>query len=96
MVVAEIYCIVLTVSLVSLLCLGGGVLNPSLLENCGVGLRYVLQQPRYSLSIILSTTANLFILGGPLHREPIVVWFSNLHLVIADPPLLCLISLPYK
>jgi hypothetical protein len=36
-----------------------------------------------------------FVLGGPLHRESIVVCFSNLPLLIADPPLLCLRSLPY-
>jgi hypothetical protein len=30
-----------------------------------------------------------------LHREPIVVSFSNLPLLITDPPLVGLLSLPY-
>jgi hypothetical protein len=61
----------------------------------GIGIRYGLQQPCYSLSIIVNSTHIFLVLGGPLHREPIVVCFSNLPLLIVDPLLLCLISLPY-
>jgi hypothetical protein len=60
----------------------------------GIGLRYGLRQPHYSLSIIVNSTVIFLVLGGPLHREPIVVCFSNLPLLIANPPLLCLRSLP--
>jgi hypothetical protein len=61
----------------------------------GIELRYGLQQPRYSLSIIVNSTVIFLVLGGPLHREPTVVCFSNLPLLIVDPPFLCLRSLPY-
>jgi hypothetical protein len=38
----------------------------------GFGLRYDLQQPRYSLSIIVKSTQLFLVLGGPLSVEPIV------------------------
>jgi hypothetical protein len=67
-----------------------------MLEMGGIGLRYGLQQPRYnSLSLIVNSTIFFVVLGGPLHREPIVVCFSILPLLIVDPPLLCLRSLHY-
>jgi hypothetical protein len=73
----------------------GGGLEPWLLEMGGIGLRCGLQQPRYSLTVIVNSTQLFLVFGGPLHREPIVVCFFNLPLLIVDPPLLCLRSSPY-
>jgi hypothetical protein len=36
------------------------------------GLCYDLQQPRYSLSVIVKSTQLFLVLGGPLSVEPIV------------------------
>jgi hypothetical protein len=40
--------------------------------------------------IVTVPLVSLLVLGGPVHREPIAVCFSNLPLLIVDPPLLCL------
>jgi hypothetical protein len=74
-VVAELYFVVVTVSLVGLFLPWGG-LEPYLLEMGGIGLRYDLQQHHYSLSIIMDST-NIFLeLKWPGYGEPILKGLS--------------------
>jgi hypothetical protein len=66
----------------------GQVSEASQLENDGFCYHHRFQHhASFTALYVLGYHLYFFNFGGPLYREPIVVSFSNLRLLIADPPL---------